>query len=593
MAALGLMVAAICVTLAVSDPVSAEDTHSIVEIRNDLRGLRSQWESPTYLVTPPAPGDDRPTEVVILHDGTHLSLALRTDAVGDHQTISDVAIRSGGRGCDEVSEFVVHEYEYIQADGIFVLEDQLTMALDLHEVCEQGLGFHASIRINSSRTVDLDWVDAPAPWVDEVDIAVGYTGAWRQQGRLWQDDRRTVGRATAEDIRIHVGEPFDTTAGSLYFRPAPGNPVATGRYDLDPSGASSLVASGGGGGCTGLGVGWFEIHELSIDRFGVITSLSLDFESACAAGSIRLAHDAPIDLVALEAFWFKDFRQLRESECPHITDSILRLYTAYFGREPDLDGYDYWLAEYKDGLAGLPTMSQAFADSDEFRLTYGSLDNGAFVDLVYRNVLGRLPDPAGRAHWVDALDRGYPRGSVMIAFSESQEYVIQTQTSASLAGWLQWYGHAVRFDCESRDRASVGVSASGIDDPKFDALLVNPTSAPIGYRMFVATPDSFTIIEDIVLDPNSFQIWWGVSVEEFAPGGQVVVFETTAVADVAVVVYDGWPGEWRSPYTDFVQFGAGAGLRAAGSLDVLDAVLAGRTGSAVSVDDLVLADVSG
>ena len=52
--------------------------------------------------------------------------------------------------------------------------------------------------------------------------------------------------------------------------------------------------------------------------------------------------------------------------------------------------------------------------------TYGELDNAGFVDLVYLNVLGRLPDDAGRSFWLDRLDTGSnTRGEVMIGFSES------------------------------------------------------------------------------------------------------------------------------------------------------------------------------
>ena len=66
------------------------------------------------------------------------------------------------------------------------------------------------------------------------------------------------------------------------------------------------------------------------------------------------------------------------------------------------------------------------------RITLRILDNGQFVDLVYRNVLGRSPDRAGRAHWVSQLSRGYGRGKMMIGFSESPEYIDNTSGSVSV-----------------------------------------------------------------------------------------------------------------------------------------------------------------
>lgn len=99
----------------------------------------------------------------------------------------------------------------------------------------------------------------------------------------------------------------------------------------------------------------------------------------------------------------------------------IRLYQAYFGRLPDTDGLDYWARRRAAGVT-LSTISSGFAASREFRTTYGSLSAGAFVDLVYDNVLHRAPDPAGRAHWVRRLAAGASRGSVMVQFSESGEH---------------------------------------------------------------------------------------------------------------------------------------------------------------------------
>ncbi len=98
---------------------------------------------------------------------------------------------------------------------------------------------------------------------------------------------------------------------------------------------------------------------------------------------------------------------------------IGRLYVAYFLRRPDDDGLDYWIN------TGLPTaaVSEEFAQSSEFRNRYGALSNAAFVTLAYRNVLDRAPDPAGRNHWVSALNRGVSRGAVMQGFSDSAEFI--------------------------------------------------------------------------------------------------------------------------------------------------------------------------
>jgi uncharacterized delta-60 repeat protein len=101
---------------------------------------------------------------------------------------------------------------------------------------------------------------------------------------------------------------------------------------------------------------------------------------------------------------------------------VARLYFAYFLRIPDYVGLNFWTDYYRAGNS-LDAISNAFAGSAEFTNTYGALDNGQFVDLVYRNVLGREPDAGGRAFWKNELDTGArTRGNVMLGFSESEEY---------------------------------------------------------------------------------------------------------------------------------------------------------------------------
>ncbi len=101
---------------------------------------------------------------------------------------------------------------------------------------------------------------------------------------------------------------------------------------------------------------------------------------------------------------------------------VVRLYFAYFDRIPDYVGLMYWMNGYRQGGLSLEAIAQAFAQSDEFRTTYGALNAEQFVDRVYVNVLGRYPDAAGRTYWVRQLAQGMTRGAMMVAFSESEEY---------------------------------------------------------------------------------------------------------------------------------------------------------------------------
>lgn len=103
---------------------------------------------------------------------------------------------------------------------------------------------------------------------------------------------------------------------------------------------------------------------------------------------------------------------------------IARLYQAYFLRAPDAGGLEFWSSQNMP----LDTISEAFADSDEFASLYGTLSNQAFVEQVYLNVMGRAPDAGGQSFWTAQLYDGMRRGSVMLNFSESPEYIERFQT---------------------------------------------------------------------------------------------------------------------------------------------------------------------
>lgn len=102
-------------------------------------------------------------------------------------------------------------------------------------------------------------------------------------------------------------------------------------------------------------------------------------------------------------------------------NSIKRLYKAYYLREPDAGGLQYWRNEAAAGMS-MWRISDHFASAAEFQATYGSLSNRQFINLVYQNVMGRAPDAAGERYWLDRLGSGTSRGQLMTSFSDSPEY---------------------------------------------------------------------------------------------------------------------------------------------------------------------------
>lgn len=109
------------------------------------------------------------------------------------------------------------------------------------------------------------------------------------------------------------------------------------------------------------------------------------------------------------------------------TDPVARLYCAFFLRNPDAGGKAFYADQYLVVERSLNSIAQEFTTSPEFTALYGSLSDREFVELIYKNVLGRnLPvtEIAGPAFWTGQLSTGArTRGEVMAGFSESDEFV--------------------------------------------------------------------------------------------------------------------------------------------------------------------------
>lgn len=118
---------------------------------------------------------------------------------------------------------------------------------------------------------------------------------------------------------------------------------------------------------------------------------------------------------------------------------VYRLYKAALDRTPDQSGLGYWIKQLDAGKGDIVWMSANFIDSAEFKATYGTpqtVNNTAFVNLVYKNVLGRSPDAAGFSFWEGKLAGGYQREKLMADFSESTEN--QTNVATAIKDGI-WY----------------------------------------------------------------------------------------------------------------------------------------------------------
>jgi hypothetical protein len=88
---------------------------------------------------------------------------------------------------------------------------------------------------------------------------------------------------------------------------------------------------------------------------------------------------------------------------------VVRAYGDLLGRAPDAAGESYWTAHLQGhGVVDLRVLLLA---SDEYRLVNGGGD-GTWIDALYRDLLGRAPDPGGRQYWLARAQAGVPRALI-------------------------------------------------------------------------------------------------------------------------------------------------------------------------------------
>jgi len=100
---------------------------------------------------------------------------------------------------------------------------------------------------------------------------------------------------------------------------------------------------------------------------------------------------------------------------------MYRLYQAAFDRAPDHVGLGFWIDAVDRGVTFM-SVSRDFTLSPEFAQLYGAnVSNDAYLTALYANALNRTPDADGYKFWIDALNGGVSRESVLIDFAESTE----------------------------------------------------------------------------------------------------------------------------------------------------------------------------
>jgi V8-like Glu-specific endopeptidase len=111
-----------------------------------------------------------------------------------------------------------------------------------------------------------------------------------------------------------------------------------------------------------------------------------------------------------------------------------RLYQAALNRTPDTFGLRGWTTSLDNGMSLLDVAGD-FVSSSEFTGRYAGLDNTGFVQQLYGNALHRAGGTPEVNAWVDQINHGMSKATVLLGFSDSLENRINT-ASATHDNWV-------------------------------------------------------------------------------------------------------------------------------------------------------------
>ncbi len=241
------------------------------------------------------------------------------------------------------------------------------------------------------------------------------------------------------------------------------------------------------------------------------------------------------------------FTQPTVNDCPVMTDSIRRLYRTFLEREPSDEEFERDAIRYRTGEANLEDLAALLAGSGRFRDRYGQLTNADFVRRIYANTLDREPSDEDLRFWVTTLANGYPRSSVALAFSESEDFVRKTETAIPFSGYLRWYPRGTHWYCGSGPAPFVAIEPLESDEIYADHMFTNwgDTSSQIGMQT-IHNGQPHVLISSGSIPAGFSDYRWGGRVVGDGDYGEAIEVAAGTDTDWVVVFYPTPVGSHRA-----------------------------------------------
>jgi Concanavalin A-like lectin/glucanases superfamily/Domain of unknown function (DUF4214)/PKD domain len=131
--------------------------------------------------------------------------------------------------------------------------------------------------------------------------------------------------------------------------------------------------------------------------------------------------------------------------------TIARLYSASLDRPPFTNGLNFFIDSFESGRTVI-SIAEDFVLSDEFVAKYGELDDVAYVERLFLNVLGRPGAQSGIDFWVGNLNNGQSRAFVLARFADSDENIAKTGILYDSMAFVDGQWQYSQVDSVIRDR---------------------------------------------------------------------------------------------------------------------------------------------
>ena len=164
------------------------------------------------------------------------------------------------------------------------------------------------------------------------------------------------------------------------------------------------------------------------------------------------------------------------------TDTVQKVYIAYYGRAADPVGLAYWSKAIDDAGGSLDAIMTSFGTSAEATTLYGSLSNSAKVNAIYQQSFGRDADFTGLMYYSGQLSAG-------------------TMTASSIAQNI--FDGATGTDATTlTNKLAVAKAYTTAIDTASEVIAYSGTVAAASARTLLSTVDSTTTTSGFDVDTS-------------------------------------------------------------------------------------------